>query len=69
MWSGVDATEQTNEVCRLCGGTGECQHCSGVGGRIRKTWFGLKRPVVCRDCEGSGVCQMCRGLKHPPDND
>ena len=52
--------------CPLCKGSGECTHCAGVGQRLRKGWFGVKRPAPCRECKGSGACQFCAAARATP---
>ncbi len=53
----VDAKHYEQQTCYLCGGTGQCQVCSGIGSYENR--YG--EDVECVECHGSGKCSVCTG--------
>jgi hypothetical protein len=49
-------TREYHQQCTMCGGTGKCKICAGLGGK----WSGMYY-MSCMGCGGSGSCSLCKG--------
>lgn len=51
--------------CHYCHGTGECQHCKGIGVEEYEGNYGMPGGVMkCSICKGSKKCDICYGTGH-----
>lgn len=49
-------------TCRLCRGTGACNHCKGTGLLEYEGMYGMLGSIdKCAICKGSGHCNVCHG--------
>ena len=49
-------TREYHQQCTLCHGSGKCQICYGMGGKMSGMYY-----MPCMGCGGSGQCSLCKG--------
>lgn len=56
-------SENVDNRCSSCGGSGKCPWCAGRGERIIEDLYNIGEYIKhdCKDCNGSGRCQACLG--------
>lgn len=63
--SGRSNRSSSGNSCHSCHGTGDCQHCKGIGVVKYEGQYSLEQGLMkCPICKGTKRCNVCNGSGH-----